>query len=223
MESMKNEIELFSSIAKAITKHFGEKCEVVFHDLTDGYESTIAVIENGHVTGRKVGDCGSNLGLEVLRGTVEDGDKYNYITQTKDGRILRSTSIYLKNKENETIGALCINLDISEFLMAEQTIKSITMHSFENEVKETFVNDVNELLDFLLQECQNEIGKAVSHMTKEDKQRAVEFLDQKGAFLIKKSGDKVCQFLDISKFTLYNYLDTIRGEQQRKSNPTKLF
>jgi predicted transcriptional regulator YheO len=29
-------------------------------------------------------------------------------------------------------------------------------------------------------------------------------------FVISKSGDRVCEFLGISKFTLYNYLDAIR-------------
>ena len=34
--------------------------------------------------------------------------------------------------------------------------------------------------------------------------------------LITNQGNKVCQFLNISKFTLYNYLDTIRGDKEDK-------
>jgi predicted transcriptional regulator YheO len=52
-------------------------------------------------------------------------------------------------------------------------------------------------------------------MSKEDKIKVVEFLDKKGAFLITKSGDKVCRYLDISKFTLYNYLDEIHSNNTR--------
>jgi predicted transcriptional regulator YheO len=48
-------------------------------------------------------------------------------------------------------------------------------------------------------------------MTKEEKIQAIEFLDKRGAFLVKKAGDKICKFFDISKFTLYNYLDNIRS------------
>ncbi|MFR5600596.1 MAG: helix-turn-helix domain-containing protein [Holdemania filiformis] len=51
-------------------------------------------------------------------------------------------------------------------------------------------------------------------MNKEEKMEIVRFLDHKGAFLITKSGDKICAFLDISKFTLYSYLDTIRKEDK---------
>jgi len=210
MENVNEELGLLSSLIKGIASQFGDKCEVVLHDLTGSYENSIVAIENAHITGRRIGDSGTNLGLEVLRGTVKDGDRYNYITHTKSGKILRSTSVYIKNNAGETIGAICINLDISDLIMAENAIKSITMHSLESEVKEVFVQDVNELLDFLLQECQKEIGKPVSHMTKEEKMRAIQYLDNRGAFLIKKAGDRVCQFLDISKFTLYNHLDEVR-------------
>ena len=48
-------------------------------------------------------------------------------------------------------------------------------------------------------------------MSKEDKMRALRFLDEKGALLITKSGTRICKFLGISKFTLYNYLDELRG------------
>ena len=49
-------------------------------------------------------------------------------------------------------------------------------------------------------------------MTKAEKLEVVRFLDRRGAFLITKSGDRVCEFLNISKFTLYNYLDAVRSE-----------
>ena len=43
-------------------------------------------------------------------------------------------------------------------------------------------------------------------MTKDDKIRAIQFLNKKGAFLITKSGDKISKFFNISKYTLYNYI-----------------
>ncbi|MEX2460423.1 MAG: helix-turn-helix transcriptional regulator [Paenibacillaceae bacterium] len=222
LESINEELNVLRSLLLCIASQFGEKCEVVLHDLTNGYESTILAIENGHITGRKVGDCGSNLGLEVLRGTMMDGDRYNYITHTKEGKILRSSSTYIKNMAGITIGAICINFDITDLMMAENTLKSITMHSLDQDVKEVFVNDVNDLLDYLLLECQKAIGKPVSHMSKEDKIKAIQFLDVRGAFLVKKAGDKVCQFLDISKFTLYNHIDEARVSQEKSSKQSLL-
>lgn len=218
LEQIADEMGLLTSIVKAIAAQWGEKCEVVLHDWSAGYDKTIVAIE-GNVTGRKVGDCGSNLGLEVMRGTVQNGDIYNYITQTKDGKILRSSTVYIRNKENKPIGALCMNFDISDIIAAKKTMESLTMTY--GATSEYFASDVNDLLDFLIQEGIKLVGKPVSYMTKEDKLKALEYLDEKGAFLITKSGNKICQFFDISKYTLYNYLDEIRIAKERKPEPTE--
>jgi predicted transcriptional regulator YheO len=201
---------------KLIAEHFGENCEITLHDWSKGYEHTIVAIENGHVTDRTTGDCGSNLGLEVMRGTVKDGDRYNYITQTKKGSTLRSSTIYLKNDDGESIGALCINLDISELIFMKNIVDNLTNVS--NDTKEVFANDVSEVLDFLLSESLRIVGKPVKNMIKDDKLQAIKYLDEKGAFLISKSGNKVCEFYDISKFTLYNYLDEIRSHNNQNHN-----
>ena len=44
-------------------------------------------------------------------------------------------------------------------------------------------------------------------MTKEEKTAAIQFLNDSGAFLITKSGDKVSKYFGISKYTLYSYID----------------
>ncbi len=215
MESIKDEIPFLTSLVKGIAQQFGESCEVVLLDLTQ-YEiygsGLIVCIENGHVTGRKVGDTGTNIGLEVLRGNVVDGDKHNYLTRTKDGRMLKSTTMYIRNDENAPIGCICINFDITDLMMSESAIKKfIDVDGLRTDVNEVFVNNVNDMLDVLIQEAQDYVGKPVALMSKEDKMKGVEYLDKKGAFLIKKSGDKICDYYAISKYTLYNYLDTIRS------------
>ncbi|BFJ85545.1 helix-turn-helix transcriptional regulator [Ruthenibacterium sp. CLA-JM-H11] len=206
MKTLTEEMSTLTRIAKGIAAQFGKDCEVVLHDYTQSYESTIVLIENGHVTGRKVGDCGTNLGLEVLRGTVSDGDQYRYITQTKDGKILRSTSIYLRDEEGKAIGALCMNWDLTEFYACNSALKDI-LETETGAVEEVITNDVSELLDALIQDSVRYVGKPVISMTKEDKIKGLKYLDDKGAFLIKKAGDKISKFYDISKYTLYNYLE----------------
>ena len=52
-------------------------------------------------------------------------------------------------------------------------------------------------------------------MNREQKMEFLRFLDKKGAFLISKSNERVCEFLQISKFTLYNYLDAIRNGDEK--------
>lgn len=208
MHCIKDEIDLLSRLMKGIAAQFGRKCEVVLHDYQQDYDKTIIQIENGEVTGRAVGECGTNLGLEVLRGTVSNGDKYNYVTQTKDGKILHSTSIYIRNESNEPIGALCINWDVTDLYVCNKTLQDIIgIEPSAEPVNELITNDVNDLLDSLIQESIKFVGKPVAVMTKEDKIKGLKFLDSKGAFLIKKAGDKITRFYDISKYTLYTYLE----------------
>ena len=58
-----------------------------------------------------------------------------------------------------------------------------------------------------MQEAVAGTGKQLSMLTKEDKVAVVRYLDEKGAFLIKKSAERVADFLGISRFTVYNYLN----------------
>lgn len=49
-------LQFLFQLAKGIASQFGPNCEVVVHDLdSNDPESSIVAIENGQVTGRKVG------------------------------------------------------------------------------------------------------------------------------------------------------------------------
>lgn len=209
MKKIDDELTTFVGIMKVVAATFGDNCEIVLHDWSKGYDKSIVAIENGHITKRKVGDCGSNLGLEVMRGTVKGDNTYNYITKTKDNKTLRSSTSYIRNDNNEIIGALCINIDITKYIEIYEMFERLTM--INNNKAEYFANDVGELLDFLLSESLKISNKPVDDMTKEEKMASLKFLDEKGAFLITKSGNKVCKFFNMSKYTLYNYLDEIRN------------
>jgi predicted transcriptional regulator YheO len=152
-----------------------------------------------------------------MRGTRDGDNRHNYITQTADGRLLRSSSMYVKNNAGEIIGAVCINLDITDIMAAEKALQSLT-GSGGAMVRESFVSSVNELLDSLLIEAQEAIGKPPAQMNKEDKIKLIQLLDQKGAFLIKKSGERICSHLGISKFTLYNYLEESKSGDGKESS-----
>lgn len=212
MVNISNELTTLVGIMKMVAATFGDNCEIVLHDWSKGYDKSIVAIENGHITKRKVGDCGSNLGLEVMRGTVKGDNIYNYITKTKDNKTLRSSTAYIRNDNNEIIGALCINIDITKYIEIYEMFGRLTM--INNKKAEYFANDVGELLDFLLSESLKISNKPVDEMTKEEKMACLKFLDEKGAFLITKSGNKVCKFFNISKYTLYNYLDEIRNPEK---------
>ena len=74
-----NKTKWLGSIMDMMEAHFGKDVELVLHDLEADYEKTIIDIHNGEVTGRTVGDGGDNLGLEVVRGTVKNGDRKSVV------------------------------------------------------------------------------------------------------------------------------------------------
>ena len=112
--------------------------------------------------------------------------------------------------------SIAINEDVTESIKYEQYLHKQNRTEESGDAMELYRGDVNKMLDYLINSALLEVGKSPSAMTKEDKMRIVELLDRRGAFLITKSGSKVCDVLDISKFTLYNYLETIRKESGQK-------
>ena len=51
----KNQLNMLKQLADGIAAQFGEKCEVVIHDVS-AMNRSIVYIVNGHVSGRKLGD-----------------------------------------------------------------------------------------------------------------------------------------------------------------------
>ena len=201
-------IDLLSRIAKALAEQFGNNCEVVVHDLSDR-EHTIAAIENGSVSSRKAGGGPSQVVLEAMqeKDPSQLQDKNGYLMKTHDGRILKCSTVYVRDEAGAVEGVLSINYDMTELLMAQRAVDSLINHATVTKAPQRIASNVNDLLDDLISQSVALIGKPVAMMTKEDKIRAIHFLNDAGAFLITKSGDKVTKYFGISKFTLYTYID----------------
>lgn len=92
-------LETLKQIAAGVAAQFGSNCEVVIHDVSGNRpDHTIVHIENGHVSGRKVGDGASQVVLDQLaRQDEQPKDHLCYLTRTPDGKILKSSSLYIRN------------------------------------------------------------------------------------------------------------------------------
>ncbi len=209
-EQLKN--TLFS-LARTIAAHYGKSCEVAVHDLTDdnAAEHSIIYIENGEVTGRTVGDGASGVVLEQLRGDAPAEDRIGYLTKTSDGKILKSSTTYIRDESGRVIAIFSINHDITALSVASAALSELIKPTEDGD-PERITPHVGELLDELLWKSTEMVGKPVALMNKDDKMRAVRWLNGKGALLITKSGDKIAKYFGISKFTLYSYIDTKQEE-----------
>ncbi|EEJ52476.1 helix-turn-helix transcriptional regulator [Oribacterium sinus] len=205
-------LEMLVSTAHGIARQFGKDCEVCIHDLSvKDLEHTIIFIINGHVSGRKIGDGASKVVLETLE-AIEKGDiivdHLGYRTTTQDGRILKSSTVFLKDSTGKYRWVLGINYDVTALMNVDAALQSITtVESHDSSGDGQIPLNVNDLLDNLINQSVKRIGKPPALMNKEEKIQAIQFLRDAGAFLITKSGDKVSNFYGISKFTLYSYID----------------
>ncbi|MDP4109163.1 MAG: helix-turn-helix transcriptional regulator [Bacillota bacterium] len=213
--------EWMTRILDLLSAHFGPDVEFVIHDLTLDYEHTIVDIRNGQITGRKVGDTGDALGLQVIRGTIENDEEHFFQNTnfTQDGKTLRSSTVFLRDKKGKIVACVGINEDITKSVELEQYLHSRNYVPVPGSMD---INegrgDVNKILDYLIDSAQMMVGKNTSIMTKEDKLSYIDYLDKRGAFLITKSGPRVCEALGISKYTLYNYLDIVRKNKEQAAD-----
>jgi putative PAC domain protein len=204
-------------IAHGIARQFGNDCEVCIHDLqANDLEHTICYIINGHVSGRKIGDGASKIVLETLE-ALKKGDNVSdhlgYRTHTSDGRILKSSTIFLKDESGKYRFILGINHDMTNFINAQSALSNVVenIETTGEDIYGQIPLSVNDLLDNLIEQSVKLVGKTPALMTKDEKVKAIKFLQDAGAFLITRSGDKISQFFGISKFTLYSYIDQAKA------------
>ncbi|WP_230399769.1 helix-turn-helix transcriptional regulator [Novisyntrophococcus fermenticellae] len=209
-------LEILTQLAGGLAKQFGPDCEVVIHDLAKhDLEHSIVYIVNGHISNRKVGDGPSKVVLETLHKNPDRvHDHFSYLTRTSDGRILKSSTMYIrdeKSKEDRKIQYIfSINYDITALMTMEQAVRNIIEtepQAGRHHAPDPIVHNVNDLLDALIQQSVDLAGKPAALMNKDEKVAAIQFLNDAGAFLITKSGDKISKYFGISKFTLYSYID----------------
>jgi HTH domain len=62
-------------------------------------------------------------------------------------------------------------------------------------------------LDRMISAVETELGSSLAELTREDKQRAVQLLGERGAFALRKSVECVADAMGVSRFTIYNYLN----------------
>lgn len=210
-----HELEMLRTVAKGIAAEFGNGCEVVVHEISpQAAEHSLVVIENGQVTGRKPGDGPSQVVLEQLQKAGSDPtvDRLSYLTRTPGGKLLKSSTVFLRGEDGQVCAVFGVNFDISALALAQGVLSELTSPDENGQTEPTPIpNNVNALLEDLINRSVKLVGKPVSRMSKDDKITAIRFLADSGAMLITKSGDKIANFFGISKYTLYSYLDAKQG------------
>ena len=208
----------FKATADLIGRTAGSKTEVVLHDLADPLHSVVYVV-NGAVTDRRVGQGLRHLVTEMLTAQARGTDllpAWWYRYQTK---LIRCTTQLLRDEAGKLVGALCVNEDVTlktveipvpadnGILWAEKSVSSA-------DGKPTSVQEnVRETVFKLITALAKEEGFTGREVSREERRRFVEMLNDRGVFLVKGSVEYAADVIGVSKVTIYSDLDSVRRKQ----------
>ena len=210
-----------------IIKFFGyfipKNIEVVLHDSTTPDNSVIAIV-NGHISGRKLGSSLNASGVSYIRNKVyQDVDELlDCKGIAKDGSELICHTKFIKSKDGELLGMLCINIDnssINEHLNELLKVFGLNKTAYqkndiEQHKKSTFSENVEETVNIAFKEAIDELNLPSDRLSQQEKMDIMRKLEEKGIFLFKGSISEVAKMLTISEATAYRYLSKI----ERKGN-----
>ena len=114
----------------------------------------------------------------------------------------------LADEQGNIVSSLCINLDVSDMLCMRNMLDA--QLNIGKEENECFSNDISDVLESIINDTISHIGKPGFRMSRREKIEAIRYLDSHGAFLVKRSVERVCAALDVSRNSFYAYLDDAR-------------
>ncbi|MCP3890136.1 MAG: transcriptional regulator, partial [Desulfobulbaceae bacterium] len=179
-------IENLKRIAAMVVKTFGKNCEVVIHDFSQLPYSMVHV--EGIVYKQNVGTPVANHIKMIMKSQGDDAkDICNHKYVTDSGKILKSSTSFLRNDDGKIIGAMSVNFDITEFLNHSSLIEDI-IHIDTRKLEDrngVFASSLNETIESMVDHAVRDAGKQASSMNKDEKVELVKNLEGQGAFQLK--------------------------------------
>lgn len=218
---MSNIMNEYKKLVKFLGLILGENCEIALQDVRDGQKCIVA-IENGNISGRKIGSPLTDFAVEILsKGVWKHKDYYyNYTGKTKDNKILRSSTYFIK-EQGELIAMLCFNIDDSKYIDLSKMLLNLgginlnlndilENHENKSQESETFYGDIDETTDLIITEFfAGRTVVPIDRLKQAEKIDIVRRLDEKGVFMVKGAVSQVAKKLNISEASLYRYLSKI--------------
>ncbi len=194
---------------EAVGRVLSPDTEVVLHDLSKIPNSLVAI--SGTVTGRKVGDPITDFLLRKLT-DPHSPDHQSYRTTLPDGRELISHTTLFRDASGRAIAALCSNVDTTRWRAVEEAVGFFTGAAeappavVEVAESEGFPHDLDELRTTILDDAIRRVAVPVDLMQKRHKLQVVADLRDSGFFTLRDAVPSAAQALEVSRFTVYNYL-----------------
>lgn len=221
---LQQERHLTLTVLKAALQALGSvaprNLEILLHDLDNPEHSVIAIV-NGHLSGRGVGSPilaapEQDQGFKALMhaGRTQDGCEPvvlpDYPTTLK-GRTLRSATAIFRDSGGHPFASLCVNTDITgldaamTFLQHFQPLGALPDTHAPREAA-----DMTLLMSEIIQDSLQRSGRG--RMNKQAKVEAVRVMQERGLFIVKGGVEKAADALGVTRYTIYNYLEQLRGD-----------
>lgn len=196
-------------MADAIYSVFNVNCEIVIHDVTE-VESSLIYLK-GNVTGRSIGAPTTEVILKELKKKPEEiKDLNGIVTHTTNGKIIKTSIVFIRDSADAVIGFLGINLDITEINRLQQVLEEMLRPDTNYDgqsFNESYATHIDEVFDNITKSTIVELGIDVDNLQRKDRITFVRQLESKGIFLIQGSTDRIAELLGVSKQTIYNSLE----------------
>lgn len=212
----KNNLNFYSSLVKFLGQALGENYEIVLHNLEEDHFH-IAAIENNHISGRDIDSPVTGFALDLIHSKKHLTQDYlvNYKSQTINGKNLKGATFFIRNDQNELVGLLCINQDISKYQQLSQEIlglAGLAKESHSHVALDTAL--FSDSVEILEETIEGIIYSIVSPdlldqqitLNKDLKVEIIRQLNEKGIFQIKGAVSQVAKILNISDPSVYRYL-----------------
>lgn len=221
--SLVEERQLTLTVLKATIQALGSvapgNLEILLHDLDHPEQSVVAIV-NGHLSGRTVGSPilaapEQDQGFKALMQATAEQQGCDpvvlpdYPTYLK-GRSLRSATAIFRDSSGHPFASLCVNTDVTGldaamgFLQQLQPLGATPAQSPADEPA-----DMALLMSEIIQDSLQRSGQG--RMNKQAKVEAVRVMQERGLFIVKGGVEKAAEALGVTRYTVYNYLEQLRG------------
>lgn len=227
-------LQQYTLLVDFLGKALGPDYEIVLHDITSEPSQVIA-IANSHISDRTVGSPTTNAALQMLAANSYKTNDflYNYQVSTEDGRILRASTMFIKDDEGNPIGLLGINFDDSrykdfckkllsvvhpdDFLAANPSLMPAARTAQEDNfpqpdsLADDFSMDISTLMEKSFHAVTASVTTPMERLNQQEKREIVHKLQERGVFKLKGGISFVAKRLSCSPATVYRYLGELEN------------
>ncbi len=215
------DIRYYSGLMDFLSGLLGPDYEIVLTDL-----NSVLEIRNGQISGRKKGSPLSDTAMKIIseRQYLHRNWILNYQGQADNGKIVRSSTYFIKENDASLSGLLCINFDDSRYKeLADRVFRlchpdnyaseNINVSQIRNENQERLYSDVTNMIEDVLHETPG-TGRNESGLTYDEKLTVIRELYDKGIFSVKGTIPEIAERIGVSQASMYRYISIIRKEKE---------